>query len=78
MKNFAIWKTGPELLTEEETDKLKDKLIVFDQNEARITIEKEFSQNSSENTLTLQLQKLSLNIVLLGITQHTDGTALDE
>ena len=64
----------PELLTEEETEQLKDRIDRFDQNGFRITVKGIFHRILSENTLTLpELQKLSLNIVLLGL--HNIPTA---
>lgn len=58
----------PELLTEAETEQLKDRIDRFDQNGFRITVKGIFHRVLAENTLSLpELQKLSLNIVLLGL-----------
>lgn len=63
-----------DLLTEKEIEQLKDRIDRFDQAGFRIAVKGIFNRALSENNLSLpELQKLSLNIVLLGL--HNIPTA---
>lgn len=63
-----------DLLTEKETEQLKDRIDRFDQEGFHIAVKGIFNRALSENNLSLpELQKLSLNIVLLGL--HNIPTA---
>lgn len=63
-----------DLLTEKETEQLKDRIDRFDQDGFHIAVKGIFNRALSENNLSLlELQKLSLNIVLLGL--HNIPTA---
>lgn len=63
-----------DLITEKEMEQLKERIDRFDQNGFYITVKGIFNRVLSENQLSLpELQKLSLNIVLLGL--HNIPTA---
>lgn len=63
-----------DLLTEKETEQLKDRIDRFDQDGFHIAVKGIFNRTLAENNLSLpELQKLSLNIVLLGL--HNIPTA---
>ncbi len=63
-----------DLLTEKETEQLKERIDRFDQDGFCIAVKGIFQRVLSENNLSLsELQKLSLNIVLLGL--HNIPTA---
>lgn len=63
-----------DLITEKEMDQLKERIDRLDQEGFHITVKGIFSRVLSENKLSLlELQKLSLNIVLLGL--HNIPTA---
>ena len=63
-----------DLLTEKETEQLKERIDRFDQDGFHIAVKGIFNRVLSENNLSLpELQKLSLNIVLLGL--HNIPTA---
>lgn len=63
-----------DLITEKEMEQLKERIDRFDQAGFYITVKKIFNRVLSENKLSLpELQKLSLNIVLLGL--HNIPTA---
>lgn len=63
-----------DLLTEKETEQLKDRIDRFDQEGFHIAVKGIFNRALSENNLSLpELQKLSLNIVLIGL--HNIPTA---
>lgn len=63
-----------DLLTEKETEQLKDRIDRFDQDGFHIAVKGIFNRALAENNLSLpELQKLSLNIVLLGL--HNIPTA---
>lgn len=63
-----------DLITEKEMEQLKERIDRFDQDGFHIAVKGIFNRVLSENKLSLQeLQKLSLNIVLLGL--HNIPTA---
>lgn len=63
-----------DLLTEKETEQLKERIDRFDQDGFHIALKGIFNRVLSENNLSLpELQKLSLNIVLIGL--HNIPTA---
>ena len=57
-----------ELITDKEMEQLRERIDRFDQEGFRVTLKSIFNRILSENQLTLpDLQKLSLNIVLMGL-----------
>lgn len=57
-----------ELITDQEMEQLRDRIDRFDQTGFRVALKSIFNRVLSENQLTLpDLQKLSLNIVLMGL-----------
>ncbi len=57
-----------ELITDQEMERLRERIDRFDQEGFRVALKSIFNRILSENQLTLpDLQKLSLNIVLMGL-----------